>query len=583
MATVNIPAPASTRPKQNWIVDPLSDALLIIAAPIFAFIWALLTLRTFGPETVWSIFIIFNVGHHFPTFVRIYGDKDCFQRFRWSLILGPIIPFTVGLGLSYYTLSHGYPIQTLFLMMMILTLWDPWHFLMQHYGFMRIYDRHNAAPKKLAAWMDYSISLAWFAFIMMATSEWLLEGVLHTLLTESGIPILLWIDPTIYHACVTAALGCALITSAVYLVYNAWCLKRGYYVSPAKLSLLAVTFGVMYITYVPTSWLRTNIPEWQFSTGFAALGMVHVTQYLAIVWKFNRGLAKRGPDRSRAGLFSYAFGKGGLIMAVAYVALCLIYGSLVSTQPEVRETQQGMTMNWLSIFTCFIVTLGFTSTIMHYYYDGFIWKLRHKENSENLNDDPKATTRSTSSWWERMGKATFWQKFKAEAPLPTAIRQTCYFGIPLAFLIVMFLFVGTSPKESGHNPATLTGLQQASQDYQAKPTSENLEVLQNMIRQMDIRIAAEEKMIALSTVNRFKHEVELAYLTFSRAWATMTFEIKTVREPTEAELEEYRQELKKAITLLEKHFDPAAQPIGPMQEEMLLQWREWNQHLRRAT
>jgi hypothetical protein len=27
--------------------------------------------------------------------------------------------------------------------------------------------------------------------------------------------------------------------------------------------------------------------------GFATIGMVHVTQYLAIVWKYNRGLARR--------------------------------------------------------------------------------------------------------------------------------------------------------------------------------------------------------------------------------------------------------------------------------------------------
>lgn len=580
MASVTVESATSQRPHQNWIVDPVSDVFFIIGAPIFAFVWALLTLRTFGPEMVWSIFIIFNVGHHFPTFIRIYGDKDLFHRFRWSLILGPLVPFTVGLLLSYYTLKNGYPLQTLFLMMMVLTLWDPWHFLMQHYGFMRIYDRHNAAPKRLAAWMDYSISLTWFAFIMLATGEWLFEGLLHTLLTSSGVPILLWINPDVYHAMLNVALGAAVLASVVYLGYLVWCFRHGYFVSPAKLSLLVVTFGMMYITYVPTSYLRTNYPDWQFSTGFATLGMVHVTQYLAIVWKFNRGLAKRGEERSRSGIFSYVFSKGGLLIAVGYVAICLVYGSLVSSEPLLKaQATAEQSFNPISIMTCLIVCVGFTSTIMHYYYDGFIWKLRHKENSENLNDEATVDSRSGGSWWERIGKTSLWSKFNADTPVATVVRQACYFGIPLGILTFLFFYVGYTDRDAGHNPPTLEGLRRIVEKYQENPSPENLSTAQSLVQNIDTQIQAEEKMIALNPVKRVGHEVELAYLTFARAWGKIIFEVRPIRLPTPEDIANYRSEVQKAISLLEKNFDPDAEPVSEMQVEMLSRWQEWKQEL----
>jgi hypothetical protein len=56
-----------------------------------------------------------------------------------------------------------------------------------------------------------------------------------------------------------------------------------------------------------------------------------------------------------------------------------------------------------------LLAIGFTSTLMHYYFDGFIWKLRHKQNREGLaltseretsSDGPASTPSLTArSWW----------------------------------------------------------------------------------------------------------------------------------------------------------------------------------------
>ncbi|HIA19462.1 MAG TPA: hypothetical protein EYN70_08615, partial [Planctomycetaceae bacterium] len=204
--------PESTTPvlRQNWVLGPISDFLLIIAAPVLGLFWAVATYHIAyrisidvyqhpaevairnGVTAVLSIFMVFNVAHHLPTFIRIYGDRDLVRRFRWSLLLGPVVPLAASIALASYVIAKDIDIGFILYINLILILWDPWHFLMQHYGFMRIYDRHNAAPRKLAGWMDYGICTSWFVFIMIATADWL-PDILYRIQLGHGLPVLDWL------------------------------------------------------------------------------------------------------------------------------------------------------------------------------------------------------------------------------------------------------------------------------------------------------------------------------------------------------------------------------------------------------
>lgn len=589
MASATLSQSKTEKPKQNWILDPYSDLVFVIGAPILAFVWALVTLRFFGPEIVWNVFIIFNIAHHFPTFIRIYGDKDCFRRFRWSLILGPIIPFTAGLLLSYYTVSNGYPIKTLFVILMVLTLWDPWHFLMQHYGFMRIYDRHNSAPPKLAAWMDYAISLSWFAFIMLATTEWFIDRILYPLFNDNGIRLLLWIEPSVYNAVLNIAFGFAVAASLAYLGYIVWCWNKGFFVSPAKLCLLVITFAMMYITYVPNSFLRSNYPEWQFTVGFATLGMVHVTQYLAIVWKYNRGLAAKGDQRSRSGTFTKVFSQGGLFLAAMYVAVCLIYGATFSNNSPVVPSLQsfGLPAGFLTALSCLIVTVGFTSTFMHYYYDGFIWKFRHKENRENLvtgegknapSKKSEGETGSGASWWQRVASDSIWSKFRGDSALATISRQACYFGIPIGLIIVTYLFLGQTPRSAQHQAPSVESVIALTQQVDRDATEESIQQLATALSRVELQVMAEQRMTELCKTNIGWHEEELAFLLYSRARARMSLTLGTAkmsgnpRQPTEAEKQAYQDDVRKALALLESQEISPELPYLTDEQKKVLQY-----------
>src|SRR5690348_6458656 len=81
---------AASRARQNWVLDPLQDALLIIIAPVITLALALMAIRfwgaTDGATIVLLVHVVFTVAHHLPTFIRIYGDVELFKRFRWSFI-----------------------------------------------------------------------------------------------------------------------------------------------------------------------------------------------------------------------------------------------------------------------------------------------------------------------------------------------------------------------------------------------------------------------------------------------------------------------------------------------------------------
>lgn len=449
---VRIPAVSnsrSVRPAQNWVLDPIQDFLFIIAAPLICLGLAVLAMQYYGAARgatmVIMAHVVLTVAHHMPTFIRIYGDLDLLQRFKWNFLLGPVVPVVFSVGVLAYINYHQYPVEYFLYLYIFLALWDPWHFLRQHFGFMRIYDRHNKAPVKLASNMDWAICGIWFVHIMAASADWI-PGLLEDLYRNTHIPLLLILPQGFIGTLKSITWWFAVAASAVYAGYLVWCLRRGYYVSIAKLALLLCTFGVMYFTYTPNNWILQLVPAWGFKVGFATLGIVHMTQYLAIVWRYDQRIAQQA--RARANWFQKLHGQttavGVVVAASVYVLFCIGYGNVITTSHENR---------WLMSA---LLAVGFTSTLMHYYFDGFIWRVRHQQNREALNlldklslvdplDSALAITNSPSdssnnlhnniltlqqhapSWWSNATQTSAGRMF---------LKQLIYFGLPMGILTI---------------------------------------------------------------------------------------------------------------------------------------------------
>jgi len=410
------------KPQQNWVLDPLQDSLFILAAPLIVLVLAVAAFLALSPSQatalILGIHIVFTVAHHMPTFMRIYADVELLRRFRWTLLLAPVIPMSFSLGVLGFINYKGYPVEYFLYMYLMLALWDPWHFLRQHYGFMRIYDRHNAAPRRAAARMDLMLCVSAFIFIMLASGSWVPE-ILADLFNSAQLPFLMAVSAQTLAVMIKLSGLAAALAATVYGVYLYWCWRHRYFVSPAKLALAASTFGVMYLAYTPNSWILSLAPGWSFKVGFACVGIVHMTQYLAIVWRYNRNLAARA-GRARAGWLRTLHVRGGWLAGAGYVAFCLLYGDLITTKFDSR---------WLMSV---LLAVGFTSTLTHYYFDGFIWKVRHRQNSENLE-----SMRSTGGEGEGAAcpdEGSWWNGARIRPAPEVLLRQLLYFGIPMAVL-----------------------------------------------------------------------------------------------------------------------------------------------------
>jgi Tfp pilus assembly protein PilF len=103
----------------------------------------------------------------------------------------------------------------------------------------------------------------------------------------------------------------------------------------------------------------------------------HDIQYLAIVWVFNLNRARKSAD---TGPFIRFLFRPQLVPLAIYIALCLAFGSLAHAWGLFEN--QTIVRIALSIVT--------SAGLLHYYLDGFIWKIREPETRQALEVDAGA-------------------------------------------------------------------------------------------------------------------------------------------------------------------------------------------------
>ncbi len=356
-------APARQSSAARWIISPLADLALVIAAPLAIVPAIYFATHYVAPELIFAVVASFaSLGHHLPGFIRAYGDRELFQRFRYRFLLAPPLFMAVAAAFSIYQL-HGLELLLLF--------WATWHVLMQTYGLMRIYDLKRGAADGWSARLDFIACLAVFACGIVFS-----QSRVYTLLeiaARVGVPLG---SPTVLTV-FQWTLGIS--TAAFLLVYCArivWQL-RGRGPSWAKISLLLSTGCLYWICGL----LSTNI-----LIGVAMFEIFHALQYYAIVWSYNRRLADRAGEKF--GPLRYMFGRGWLPLGI-YMAAIAAFGSL----------------RWLthaldaSAIKASLLTLLVASVGLHFYYDGFIWKVRERDTSLNLDIHAAGGRRATVSPW----------------------------------------------------------------------------------------------------------------------------------------------------------------------------------------
>ncbi len=338
------PAPA----RGVFVFGPVRDLVLLAATPVLIFPLAFLV---GGRETAMTVGLLVAgfgaLGHHLPGMLRAYGDRALFRRFRTRFIAAPLVFAAAALGFGMNGLNG---------VSLVVLVWGIWHGALQVYGFLRIYDGRAGAVSRWNARLDFWMCLGWFGAGVLHSSGRL--GELLELWYALGGPML---DPAWFLGFRSAFdVGLAALT-AVFLFRTGRDLWRGSGQHPIKLVAAAMSFAFWW-------WCSVHVP-WAV-LGVALFEIFHDVQYLSIVWVFNRRRA-RDPG---AGRFTRALFGGGKAMLCAYVGLVFGYGLL----RYVPEAAPGIAMER------FVFSLVAASTMLHFYFDGFIWKLREKETGGAL-------------------------------------------------------------------------------------------------------------------------------------------------------------------------------------------------------
>ncbi|MEM7243972.1 MAG: tetratricopeptide repeat protein [Acidobacteriota bacterium] len=340
-------AAAAARPS-SWILSPGSDLLLFVGTPILILPAVLLLDGSWGTEALYLFVASFGaLGHHLPGMMRAYGDKALFQRFKARFLFAPIFLLATCIPLAFHQKS---------VLILVVYFWGMWHGFMQMHGFARIYDAKwkSFAPRTVA--LDRAVGLFGFAGalvfsdprINMLLDNWYRAG--GPLVQPELIGTMRWIFGGVFTAVLLA------------YVVNAWqCQRRGAPQSPVKHLLLATTIGFFWVANVVIASPLLAVVLFE---------IFHDVQYLTIVWLFNR---KRAQAADVGAFTKFLFRRSTGLVAL-YVGLVFAYGGFNLLQELVLKPP---------VHTIMAGVLA-ASGLLHFYYDGFIWKVKEKSTREAL-------------------------------------------------------------------------------------------------------------------------------------------------------------------------------------------------------
>ena len=357
-----VPAVPSAVPKRNlWILDSWRDLILYVCTPLLIIPIFILAQTRWSPENIYLFVAAFGaMGHHLPGMIRAYGDRALFQRFKWRFIFAPIFLVVVCTIFFLWDLKG---------IVLVAFIWGVWHGMMQTYGFCRIYDAKVGSFAALTRRLDFALCGIWFVTAVLLSSQRMTD-TLESYYSAGGP----FIPPGLFRAAQQGLLALALAVSGVFLANFVWMWIRGKRPSPVKLVLL--------ITSISFWWYCNNIVA-SVLVGVALFEVFHDVQYLSLVWIYNRKRVET--DSSIGGFMRFVFRRSGSLVGL-YVGLIFAYGALGYYKSSIG----------IDVIKRILTGVVTASALLHFYYDGFIWKVREKSTRQSLGIGGGTADLSTS-------------------------------------------------------------------------------------------------------------------------------------------------------------------------------------------
>ncbi len=409
---------AAVAPASLWILSTVRDFVLFVGPPFLILPIVVLAERLWSAGQMYLMVAAFGaLGHHLPGMMRAYGDRSLFQRFRARFIFGPILLLGTCAGFAFLD-------PDMHAITLVAYGWGIWHGLMQLHGFLRIYDAKVKSFARLTARLDQWMCISWFGSGVIFSSS-RLHFLFEAFYLAGG--------PAVPEALILGLRGTwGGLTAVVTLAYMANLLRQwrlGQPPNPVK--LFALVTGIAF-------WLYCCLVVRNLLVGILMFELFHDVQYLAIVWLFNRKRVLSDPThmgKATRAIFGRSQGR-----AVVYVGLVMAYGSLYFVEMLLNnwrpvDSAADATPVWGGILAA--------SGLLHFYYDGFIWKVKEKPTRALLGLEGGREVQQGGRWWNRS-----WLRVPAWA-------EHGLNWAPFAVAIALFIYTHARPAMS-ENAARVT-------------------------------------------------------------------------------------------------------------------------------
>src|SRR5947209_3422312 len=345
-----VPAVPTSAPQPNiWILNSWRDLILYAATPLLLVPMFALAQARWSAQDIYVFVAAFGaMGHHLPGMIRAYGDRALFGRFRWRFIIAPIFLVCTCIAFYWWDLKG---------IVLVVFFWGVWHGMMQTYGFCRIYDAKMGSFATLTRRLDFATCAIWFAAAVLLSSPRMTDTL--EAYYGSGGPYIL---PGLLRAAQQIMLLTAIAVAILFLINFTRMWAQGKRPNPVKLALVATSIGF---------WWYCNNGVVNILAGIALFEVFHDVQYLSLVWIYNRSRVEK--DTSIGGFMRFIFRRSGSLIGL-YVGLVFAYGAIGYLNAKLG----------IDTLTRMLTGIVAASGLLHFYYDGFIWKVREKSRRQSL-------------------------------------------------------------------------------------------------------------------------------------------------------------------------------------------------------
>ena len=351
--TESIPVNSGVVTNNGFIVSKLYDWIWFVGAPTIGLVVAAILLFSgvadieidLGNDVPYSLFELimgtFLTSHLFIVFFRSHANANIFAKHPVRFIAVPIL----------LMLYLNFSINGLLVIAIIAIFWDVHHSAAQTFGLGRIYDMRMGNGQQVGRRLDYLLNLfIWVGPILAGAS---LTSHVHTFtdtIQPSGLVDFSIAGKIFNHRSELTKLVFVIgIPFILYYLYEYWRLhKQGYVVSINKVILLTTTAIISIFSWGFNS----------FGEAYFVMNFFHSWQYFAIVWAFEK------KNITKVLLLS-KLRNGRYVSLFLFVFIALGYGLWAT----ISEDSGGK----------FSHSLMFTVTILHFWYDGFIWSVKRKQ------------------------------------------------------------------------------------------------------------------------------------------------------------------------------------------------------------